>query len=182
MDLSTLSNIHGTSMDRLGYTQLYSTLLSHLRSEKLTLLEIGATAETLNLWASYFPAATIVGISDTFIALPENDRIRIAQCAPNSEDSVKEFFRINGILNYDIIIDHGQPNCMDVLSTIRNFYNHLTPGGLYIIEGINRDHDLYKYPTMIGCMCEHDSYFFAGQNNVMCVINKVYLQSKRESY
>jgi hypothetical protein len=83
---------------------------------------------------------------------------------------------------FDVIIDDGSHAWEHQLETLKNFYPYLKQNGIYIIEDINEGAMITQYPSLIGCMCNHDPYFFVGLKNNMCVIYKSHINSKRENY
>lgn len=179
MDLATILNQHHSPKDRLGYAQVYASLLSHRRADPLTILEIGAHSGSLLAWAEYFPAAQVIGLDPDFISGAAHPRIQIIQCTPTASESVAEFHHRHGSLKCDLIIDAGGS---DSLRILRHFYSYLKPEGFYLIEGIEPGSQLQTCPSLIGCMCEHDSYFFAGLKASLGVIHKHQLVSQRTSY
>jgi hypothetical protein len=179
MDLAQVLNQHQSPKDRLGYAQLYATLLSHRRSEPLSILEIDPHPGSLLAWAEYFPAAQIVGVSPDYMGGVDHPRIRLLECTPSAPESVAEFEHRYESLKFDLIIDAGSSEALPIL---RSFYAHLKPDGLYVIEGVTEESQIYKYPSLVGCMCQHASYFFVGLKGRLCVIHNHQLESVRETY
>lgn len=202
-DLSELFNKYGSDKDRNGYVQIYNTLFHKLKQEKITMLEIGIgtmikgahssmvgyalegykPGGSLKAWRDFFENGRIIGFDvqeDTQFS--DEDRIETYICNSTKLDEVNGMMERLDNIKFDIIIDDGSHIDMDQINTLRNLYNYVKADGFYIIEDIYPGSKLTECPALIGCLCNHDPYFFVGLKNNICVIHKHPLNSKRQNY
>jgi demethylmacrocin O-methyltransferase len=202
-DLCDLFNHYGSDKDRNGYAQIYHTLFSKLRDDKISMLEIGIgtmipgvhssmqgyaldgykPGGSLRAWRDYFVNGRIVGADvqpDTQFS--DEPRIETYLCNSTKKDEVDAFLKSLDNPQFDIIIDDGSHHDMDQLNTLRNFYPSVKPGGFYIVEDIYPGSKLSTCASLIGCCANFDPYFFVGVKNNICVIYKSPLNSKRQNY
>ena len=201
MDLAELFNKYGSDKDRNGYSQVYHTLFSNKREDKINMLEIGIgtmipgvhssmvgyslegykPGGSLRAWRDFFVNGNITGADiqpDTQIT--DEPRIETIICNSTIVTEVNDAM-INRPL-FDIILDDGSHIAMDQLQTLRNFYQYVKPGGIYIIEDIHPGSKITVYPALVGAMCNNDPYFFVGIKNNICVIYKNHINSNRLKY
>ena len=181
-DICDLFNKYNCDKDRNGYLQVYHSLFHRIRTDIVTVLEIGDYPGSLFALRDYFVSGRIIGVHSTSVEVTDEPRIETYICNSTKKDDVVAFISELGISNFDIIIDNGVHSDMEQISTIRNLYPYLNDDGIYIIEGLEADSKINQCPSLIGCLCNHDSYFFAGVKNNMCVIQKHHLNSKRKLY
>lgn len=176
-DICDIFNKNKSGKDYNGVLQLYHTLFQKARNEKVVVVEIGATLETLKSWREYWPEGRIVGISGS-----KYEGYEVYQCETNNTTQINDVMIELG--KVDIIIDNSvcEDTSLGQIMTLRNMYPWLKDGGYYIIEKINKSSNIFKCPSLIGSMCNHDCYFFVGLQHTMCVIQKVYIASKRGVY
>ena len=201
-DICDLFNKYGSDKDRNGYLQVYHSLFHRIRTDIVTVLEIGSSTPTfssLSALRDYFVSGRVISISSSLAESTDETRIETFLCNSTKKNDVEAFITELGAkatvqdenfpiqsgfkeTKFDIIIDNGPHNDMDQISTMRNFYPYLSDDGIYIIEGIGTDNKLSQCPSLIGCLCNHDPYFFAGIKNSMCVVQKHHLNSRRKLY
>ena len=187
-DICDIFNKHGSDKDRKGYLQVYNSLFHKICLDSVTVLEIGICSKSissLTALSEYFENAKIIGIASADGDLEESShdsRIETFCCDASKKDAVVNFITGMDDVKFDVIIDSGCRRDMDRINTLRNFYPHLNNGGIYIIEGLEHDSKLRECPSLIGCLCNQDSYFFAGVRTNMCVIQKHHINSKRMFY
>lgn len=166
-DLRQLATIYGT--DKWGdhwYMEHYQRHFQHLRTKKLTLLEIGiggyakpaAGGQSLRVWRRYFPNARIVGV-DYHDKSPHTEaRIKIYR----GDQSDEKFLRrmIGEIGRPEIIIDDGSHNNAHVLKTFEVLFPLLADNGIYVVEDTQTAYwpdyggssdDLVNAPTSLRC-------------------------------
>lgn len=127
-----------------GYNRVYSRYVSHLRKEKLNILEIGIeSGHSLVCWSKYFYNSNITGVEIDItqnrnkkynrlrLEYEEFNRVRIIQADSTIKDEWKKF---EG--EYDIIIDDGSHDPLDQVTTLKNAWPHLKKGGYYFAEDI----------------------------------------------
>jgi len=201
MDLAELFNKYGSDKDRNGYAQVYHTLFNDKREHKINMLEIGIgtmipgvhssmvgyslegykPGGSLRAWRDFFVNGNIVGADiqpDTQIT--DEPRIETILCNSLNVTEVTNAMKDRPL--FDIILDDGSHADMDQLQTLRNFYQYVKPGGIYIIEDIYPGSKVTVFPALVGSMCNNDSYFFVGLKNNICVIYKKHINSNRLNY
>ena len=123
------------------YDDVYEAFFGPLRSDPVTLLEIGVGDEdyalgggSLQLWAEYFPTARIVGIDLYDKSALDDDRITTRVC---DQSSIPDLQRLSADLGpFDIVIDDGSHHGRDVNLSLFGLFPLLQPGGLYVIEDL----------------------------------------------
>ena len=193
-DICNIFNKHGSDKDRNGYLQVYHSLFHRINTDAVTVLEIGncsGSLSSLSALKDYFENGRVIGIASAPLArdLPitadadlEETSHETFRCDASKKEDVVNFITGVDDVKFDVIIDSGYRRDMDRINTLRNFYPHLNNGGIYIIEGLGDDSKIRECPSLIGCLCNQDSYFFAGVRTNMCIIQKHHINSKRMSY
>ena len=126
---------------RHSYERVYEPLFEPIRLEPLRILEIGVwRGAGIWAWLDYFPKATVFGI-DTFQRVPPSQvevlkHERVFWWAHDSTKGLVFGDQLHEANQYDIIIDDGCHRAEAQLSTWRNFYQKLKPGGMYFIEDV----------------------------------------------
>ena len=128
---------HGFDTDKAtshSYGPVYDRELASYRDRPgVRLLEIGVHAGgSIRLWRAYFDAAEIVGV-DTYP--PPVDLSPIATIAVG--DAYTEAMAAS-LGDFDIIIDDGDHNLVSMLAVVRLYLPRLRPGGLMVIEDVQR--------------------------------------------
>lgn len=134
-----------------GYTRIYHTLLAPVRDAPLRLLEIGLLhgqlqaenadkipelgCPSLRMWADYLPRTNIYGFDIVDFTAFATDRIKIAQGDQGNRDNLEAFARAHG--PFDVIIDDGSHASHHQQITLGVLFQHLSPGGLYIVEDLH---------------------------------------------
>ena len=202
LDLSELFNKYGSDKDRNGYTQLYHTLFDKMKDEPIVMLEIGIgtmipgahssmvgyslegynPGGSLRAWRDFFSKGRIIGADvqpDT--QFTDEPRIETYLCDSTNYNDVNQFTEKLDV-KFDIIIDDGSHYDQHQMITLQNFYKHLKPGGIYIIEDIYPGSKVSTNPGALAFLCDYDPYFFVGIKNNLCIIYKQHIKSKRENY
>jgi hypothetical protein len=181
-DICDLFNKYGSDKDRNGYLQIYHSLFAKSRIEPITILTIGSSNSSLSALREYFISGHVISIGNESTE-NHNDSglIEYYVCDSTNKDEVSNFMVKIGN-KFDIIIDDGSGSDLNQISTLRNFYTHLKDDGFYIVEELSPENKLVQCPSLVGCLCGHDSYFFAGIKKSMCIIQKHHLNTKRKTY
>lgn len=153
MTLQEIFERHGTDKAGHGYAKIYEPLLEPRRQSILRVLEVGigtlipnapstmvgygpenyTPGASLRAWREYFPNAIIWGLDsqrDTQFKEP-----RIITRLVDTTDESQVNTAIAGI-TFDLIIDDGCHLIESQRATFKHLWNHLNPGGLYVIEDI----------------------------------------------
>jgi hypothetical protein len=167
-NLRRLARIYGS--DKWGghwYCQHYERHLAHLRTKRITLLEIGiggyADAKlgggSLRMWRRYFPRGQIYGIDIEDKRSHDERRIHTFRGDQNDERFLVGV--IAKIGKPDIIIDDGSHLNSHVVNSFRILFPHLADNGIYVVEdtqtsywpdyGGNSD-DLQTAPTSMSLL------------------------------
>lgn len=124
-----------------SYFEVYEKVLSHIKDQKVSLLEIGVqNGGSLDIWAEYFDnAVNLVGcdINPKVEELEYNDpRIKVIGKSATHPETHALIKKISSE-GYDVIIDDGSHRSMDTLSNFINYFDLLKPGGFFIIEDMH---------------------------------------------
>lgn len=122
------------------YLSIYDDCFLSFQDKEINLLEIGIqNGGSLEIWAKYFHKARhIVGcdIDANCKNLQFADsRIQTVVGNINNQSTLAE---VNAAApGFDIIIDDGSHKSSDIVTSFKNLYKHLNPGGLYVIEDLH---------------------------------------------
>ena len=201
-DLADAFNRYGSDKDVNGYTPLYSALLSHLREDPITLVEVGIgtmipdapssmqgyalpgyrPGGSLRAWRDWLPEARIIGLDVQPDTQFVEDRIETRLCDSTDAESVASTFERLGLVEADVIIDDGSHLDVDQIRTMRNLLPRLKKNGLYVIEDVYPGSLLTAKPeTLREAGCAYP-YFFSGLKSNLCVVQKVELNTRRRGY
>lgn len=132
LTLDELAIQHGTdkSTQYHGYSLIYDAIFSCMRSEPVSLLEIGVYGgASLRMWRDYFPRGQITGIDIMHeCGQHRGDRIRV-EIADQRTYTTDE--------THDIIIDDGSHDPDHFLESFRRLWPSVRPGGYYCIEDLS---------------------------------------------
>ena len=204
-DLSDLFNRYGSDKDRNGYSSLYYTLFHTLRSNPVTLLEVGigtmienvpssmlnyglsgyAPGGSLRAWRDFFHEGRIMGFDVQPDTQFENEsRIETYLCDSTQQKDVSKCIidifgaeQNSGV--YDIIIDDGLHTDTAQIKTLINLWPYLKADGIYVIEDIYPSSNVSKHPRILTeIVGDNVPIFFSGLQNNQCVIIKTVLNKK----
>jgi hypothetical protein len=161
--LTSLANRVGSdkgtqNFHRHYYTRIYRDIFTPLEGKKIRLLEIGllhpqhrawisgnyltkhgsasaARAPSLEMWASYFPQATIFGFDLNDFSAVESDRYKIFQGDSGSRADLTRLIQVSGG-EFDVIIDDASHESEHQQIALGMLFPHLRAGGLFIIEDL----------------------------------------------
>lgn len=157
MELDKLFQNYGSDKDRNGYTPIYHSLFKHLEEKPIDFMEIGigtmipgvyssmvgyslpgyAPGGSLRAWRDFFKNGRVVGVDIQPDTQFEEERIQTFICNSLDSGSVDELFgKLDG-RQFDVILDDGSHFDEHQVTTLRNFFKYVKPGGYYIIEDLN---------------------------------------------
>lgn len=173
-DLCELGLKYGTDKTTLHiYTPFYHSLFSLLRYKPIVFGEIGIYKnQSMKMWRDYFPNAKLYGwdceVSDKNDQREEysKDFVESAKM-DNLQNTVYDYMdvtNINSIENalkktetkFDILIDDSDHSFWSQINLIRTVPLFLNPGGMLIIEDVERRN--YEFRNHIG-MYGHQKFY-----------------------
>ena len=163
MDQTSINALHRNKTGKVSdkwasYLAYYDTLFGPLREQPLTMLEIGVqNGGSLETWSRYFKAGQrFIGcdIDPKCGTLQyEDQRISIVVGDANAAPTFQAIRAISA--DFDIVIDDGSHQSMDILNSFVNYFPLLKPGGLYVVEDA---HTLYNDAYGGGVLNEFGAY------------------------
>ena len=143
------------------YTELYHLLFQPRRHDDLTLLEMGlliggpehgadADRETADLpsvrmWLEYFDKARIVGLDVSDFSWFEHERFSFLRCDMSERSAIAE--ATANLSQIDIIIDDASHASSHQQNAFLELFPRLSRGGIYIIEDLRWQPDVYEKRT-----------------------------------
>jgi hypothetical protein len=129
------------------YARIYERLLSRRRYSLRRLMEIGlcrptergeqAEIPSVDLWQTYFPFCTVIGVDLTDFSAFNNSRFTSFVCDQSKRDELRSVAAKLEPGSIDVIIDDGSHASFDQQLTFREFFPLLADGGLYFIEDLD---------------------------------------------
>jgi hypothetical protein len=125
-----------------GYTSYYARHLRRKRKSVRSVLEIGVGGyhftylggNSLYMWRSYFPNATIYGLDLHPKRLSDDSRIVTIEGDQADKHSLE---RVRDLCpRFDFIVDDGSHIGSDAATSFEFLFSILAPGGLYAIEDL----------------------------------------------
>ncbi|MDQ6685395.1 MAG: class I SAM-dependent methyltransferase [Pseudomonadota bacterium] len=129
---------HGKVSDKwAAYFPVYERALGSRRQQEVALLEIGVqNGGSLEVWAAYFEHARVVvgcDIDPRCSSLSYDDsRIHVVVGDATTQSTEQRILSLAPA--FDLIIDDGSHVSDDVLRAFLIYFEHVKPGGLYIVE------------------------------------------------
>lgn len=140
-----LCALHGTDKGTTvrechGYSFVYDEVFSHLRNEKIKMLEIGIAdplfpGASLRVLTDYFPNGTIYGFDIQHVDF-KIDRTVIFQGDSSVREDVQKIID-HDETPFDIILDDGSHEHKHHMIHFDVLFPHLKSGGIYIIEDLH---------------------------------------------
>lgn len=136
-----------------NYTTIYSVLFAELRNQPIRIFELGLGTNnpeitssmgvngrpgaSLRGWRELFPHALVYGADIDRDILFEEERIKTFYCDQLDRVAIRDLWA-HPILQdgMDIIIDDGLHTFESNMSFLDGSFEHLRPGGVYVIEDI----------------------------------------------
>lgn len=139
--LSLKENDQAKAMDKwTAYLAAYQRLFAPYRNNKIRLLEIGVqNGGSLELWSRYFRRAQLILGCDIDPAIAALDYDDPAVNLIVGDVTQNDTFQAISLQHapFNIIIDDGSHQSVDVIKTFLMYYPLLKPGGLYVIEDLH---------------------------------------------
>jgi hypothetical protein len=151
-ELTRIASIHPTDKGVTfypfnGYTRHYHRLFNAMRHLPVTILEIGlarkrdrgdprVTCPSLQLWAEYFPHASIVGFDIDDFSMLHQPRTAIFR---GDQGKPEDLLRV--VADYpklDIVIDDGSHASFHQQTSLRTLWPYVASGGIYVIEDLDQ--------------------------------------------
>jgi len=150
-----------------NYTCVYSVLFRKYRSQPGRIFEIGLGSNnfgcregaSLRAWRELFPRVLVYGADIDRALLFQEERIKTFYCDQLDQAAILQLWSQPDLQRpLDVIIDDGLHTFEGNISFLDSSIDHLSPGGLYIVEDIEQEavarwHDrietIYskRYPT-----------------------------------
>ena len=137
--LNDLAKKYGTDkQDEIhGFASIYEKYFLPFKDEEFKLLEFGVKkGASLRMWEEFFPSAFITGIDNRPETMFETPRIEVV---------ISDEVHYEPSCPQRIIIDDGSHNPINQVAIFENCFEHVEPGGFYVIEDIHTSY----YPKYI---------------------------------
>ena len=134
MNLLEIAKKYPTSKNNHGFIEIYDRYFSHLKDQKINILEIGIErGDSLRMWREYFTNASICAIDlhDRNISVDNTDIL----IGDQSDYSFLEII-VKKYKKFDVIIDDGSHQSKHIISSFNFLFNYIADNGLYIIEDL----------------------------------------------
>lgn len=122
-----------------GYGRAYDKHLFSSRETVKKVLEVGTRPGSVSLWLDYFPNALVYGI-DLIDPEISHERFVYENVDQSNRTQLSDFFNKHGS-DFDVIIDDGLHAAFEQQVTMDVGFDHLSPGGFYIIEDMHCQRD-----------------------------------------
>lgn len=117
-----------------GYLEIYERIFAQIRSRPIKIVEFGAAlnVRSLEMWKSFFPNATVIGVFDNpAMKCFADDRIGIEI---GQQDDADFLTFLGAKYRPDIILDDGLHIWPHQVAGLRCMFPFLSPDGYYAIE------------------------------------------------
>lgn len=173
------------SSHRKGYTAPYSLLLSHFKNKNIVFAEIGIEAgASLEVWSRWFSSnAEIHAFEYEQTKIDACKRLDIKNIIYHLTDVTKASVLDNSFKNinkmFDVIIDDSAHETYTHNIKINTLHKYLNPGGILIIEDIQReeyitnyniDTQIWEFFTFI--ICHHDNRYCHNNDKILYLVKK----------
>jgi SAM-dependent methyltransferase len=180
-----------------NYTTVYSVLFKECRDQPLRFFELGLGTNnphmassmgingkpgaSLRGWRELFPQALVYGADIDRDTLFQEDRIKSFYCDQLDQAVIRELWSHPDLRGgVDIVIEDGLHTVEANVSFLDGSLEHLRPGGIYVIEDIDRGKldewfDLLettyskRYPTYEFALVALPAISAAGDNNLLII-------------
>lgn len=139
------------------YTPIYSLLLGPYRNKVIQFCEIGvAGGESIKMWREYFNREeTVIWAMDCspgFLAMLEERQLKNIKTSLIDVADVESIRRVFSSCDgeFDIIVDDSDHNFDSHKKIVETVVNYLKPGGILIIEDVERAISAEKYEAHFG--------------------------------
>lgn len=127
--------VYDSDKIQLGLMEEYKTILNPLVHYPVTILELGVHhGGSVQYWDNFLksPDATIIGMDLKIPDVRTSDRVKFIECDQNDTDGLKSIART--YQEFDLIIDDASHFAKETINCWDVFWDHLKPGGYYVIE------------------------------------------------
>jgi hypothetical protein len=133
-----------------GYTLVYPRYLDVYKDKKFNMLEIGvAKGKSLRMWKEYFPNVSLHAIDIIHVASKKiPNGVHFHQGDQEDKAFLDKLAREHG--PFDVIIDDGGHYWAQQKASFEALWEHITPGGIYIVEDLNTSYYAKKYKDGTG--------------------------------
>ena len=134
-NLKNLAKYHKTNKYDLGYIDVYEKYFEQIKNKKLNILEIGISEGlSIKVWSEYFLNSNIAALD----IVSTNLKVKNVEffCGDQSDEKILQSI-INKFKYFDIIIDDGSHISKDLIKSFNFLFEHLSEGGLYMIEDLH---------------------------------------------
>lgn len=165
------------------YTPIYSFLFGPYRNKIIQFCEIGvAGGYSIEMWRNYFNIHSAIVAMDYDINLLDNvtkrnlHNVFCMKIDVSNEDILEEKFKNMGV-QFDIILDDSDHCFESHIKIVKKLAKYVKPGGMLIIEDVNRSDSAEKYEEALGetllipfesvyyVKAEHKNKFSGNYNN-----------------
>lgn len=131
------NHVGGPDTGEGGVLSTYDRLLGPLVDDDLSLLEIGATNESIDKWREFLPHARIVAVGAHRLSVDDDGgRIRVYQGGQQDEALLAQIAEENAPAGFDVIVNRALPGGEYSRTTFWHLLrNHLRSGGIFALEG-----------------------------------------------
>jgi len=165
-----------------SYTLTYNELFEPLVNQHVRMLEIGVAdprfpGASTKMWREYFPQLTFVGYDINPEATKFAQKgVSIFIGDQNKPADLQRCIQEHGS-NWDIIVDDGSHYGEHVVTSFRELYEHVKPGGYYIIEDLHAVHmNATKMIEDVKAIIKEKEYafskFYQEHNDKLLIIKK----------
>ncbi len=149
MSLYDFAMEYGTDKSSHGYCPHYEKFLSEYIDKECTLLEMGiADGKSLKMWRRWLPKSKVVGFDQD-----EGCKGRAAssdyEIVIGRQENTDDLRKLVQGRFFDIIIDDAGHNMNEQLVAFHFLFDHVYPGGWYVIEDVDVDHNNESIPLEV---------------------------------
>lgn len=165
MALKSIETLHRTKTGKVSdkwasYLPHYDALFAPLRHVPISMLEIGVqNGGSLETWSSFFTEAQLLlgcDIDPKCEGLRYDDpRVKIVVGDANAASTYQQIMAV--CPQFDVVIDDGSHVSTDIINSFINYFPHVKPGGVYVVEDA---HCLYMNAYGGGVLNEYSGYAF----------------------
>lgn len=169
-----------TNYDAHNYTALYNLIFREFRDQPISFLEIGLArggpenvnttrpecdySPSVDMWLKYFPNAQVFGFDITDFSKFKHERFCFVHGDASQPADLERLAATAS--HFDIIMDDGSHASPHQQLAFKYLYPRLAPGGLYIIEDLHWQSEVYeslvpgvpKTADFFAALLQHDRY------------------------
>ena len=163
---------------RKGYTAVYELLFSPLRNKTINMLEIGIQdGDSVKVFTEYFNDVNYYGIDNVEEKIVNSCNLNIPKtqfhlASVEGQELPEMMKKINK--QFDIILDDSSHLIEHEINIIQSCAKYLKPGGIFIIEDLERNWEEDIYSTIQDYIKEifvFETFIIAHHDNRNCTDN-----------